>query len=527
MTGEKKSSDLSSRLSVKRGGKLISKTLGKSSSPPSISAPPKAAVGASKVKKDEVQRHKNSFHDMLRGSPKEKDGGHALLNVPASGATRTPQSHGARGNISSVAANIIVAADGSRSLKHENPPVIEDDRLAELEKALAAAQDETAALRHELERVKQDAQASVEVSRYQAAEAHRQATPKSAIDSHQHNHPDSDDEINDREEDLINQNHNLRYRLALLQDQLITQSSTRPSEPLHSEADWNALTLRLHETEKESHARLQQLLSLKSSISSLTRTDSQASDSELAESFSQLANRVRELVVSNYRRTKMSFDNLPDASVRILRSIKVNYKEIEAADKLALYQAIVSRILMRIFDNSLVVGMPDQGIYAGLRVFAEGSQHTGTEFREWKRATLRMIEKGAPAATTLGWKNQELERLASEFEAIMLSISSIELTSSARLALVGTMSLAADLQCTLCLQKEDYRVIFFDTLDGKCHHFDDRAMEPVNDLESAMDESGEPYAQREFAFCVFPCLEKIASDTGHVVSKARVCCGVG
>jgi hypothetical protein len=89
------------------------------------------------------------------------------------------------------------------------------------------------------------------------------------------------------------------------------------------------------------------------------------------------------------------------------------------------------------------------------------------------------------------------------------------------------MSSAASLQHTLCLQKTEYRVVFFDTLAGRYHQFDDRAMEPVNDLEDAMDESSEPDTRREFAFCVFPCLQKLGHDFDHVVFKARVCSGVG
>lgn len=480
---------------------------------------------------------------MLRGSPREKGGGNAVSsNVAASGAVQTPQSHGARGSPNSTAATTVIAADRRRSSEkqqssvpaaerrsseHQKPPVPQHDRLTELEKALVAAKEETAALRHELDRVKQDAQASAEVSRYQA----------------QHHAPSEDAEMqteasglaeNDalkderkRQDDLINQNHALRYRLAELQDQLISQSSLHQPELLHSDADWNALTLRLHETEKESHTRLQQLLSLKSSISSLTRTDSQVSDSELAESFLQLANRVREWVVSNYRRSKMDVSDLPEASVRVLRSIKDDYTSIDGADKLPLYQAVVSRVLVRVFSEPLIVGMPDEGIYAGLRAFAESTQHEAAGLREWRRVTLQVIERSTQAATTRSWRNEWLESLAGELESIMSSISSTDITSSARAALIGILTAAADLQRTLYLQKAGYNIIFFDALDGKYHHFDDRAMEPINDPEEGMDEDSEPYTQREFAFCIFPCLEKIGNDVEHIVFKARVCCGVG
>lgn len=524
---------------MKRGGKLISKTLGKSSSPPSIIAPPKAAVGASKVKKDEVQRHKNSFHDMLRGPPREKDDGNAVsLNVPVAGATQTPASpdHGARGRPKPPAANTAIAVDGRRSSDHQKrsaqegrnsldrhkPSTQDNDRLAVLEKSLAAAREENAALRHELDRVKQDAQASAEVSRYQAQ--HHVPLEDAEMQTESDNEALHDE--HERHNDLLAQNNDLRYRLAEMQEQLLSQTSH--TELQHSDSDWNALTLRLHEAEKESHARLQQLLSLKSSISALTRTDSQVSDAELAEDFSQLANRVREWVVSNYRRSKMSFGGLSEASVGLLRAIKEDFENIDTVDKLPLYQAVVSRILMQIFDEPVVIGMPDEGLYAGLRSFAGRAQANGVDFQEWRRVTLQVVERCTPAAALYNWRSQRLATLAVELENIMLSISSTDINPGARSALISILSEAATLQRTLCLQKAGYDVNFFDSFRRLHQHFDDRAMESINHLEERMDDDSEACAHHhDFTFCVFPCLKKAGNDVESIVFKAKVCCGVG
>lgn len=515
-------SDLTNRLSVKRGGKFISKTLSKSSSPPSISAPPKAAIGVPKAKKDEVQRRKNSFHDMFKGSTKEKDSVHAsLLNTAVTNTNATAPSHGSRGNETTRGATAHLAAESSRYMRQEGVPEEESHRLAELENALAQAREESAKLRQELDRVKQEAQASVEISRYQATEAQRQNPLESAIEV-----LDSDEGLNDREAELLDQNNELRSRLADLEDQLTAQP-TQLSELLHSEEDWDAMALRLHEVEKESSFRLQQLLSLKSSISSLTRADSQVSDSEFVDSFSKLANRVREWVVSNYRRSKMNFDNLPDTTVQLLRTIKATYNEINPADKLAFYQAIVSCILMRVFEEPFVVGMPNQGLFAGLRTFFRDTQHVGAESWVWRRTTLRLIDRSVDASTTHGWTGPALEGLALELEVIMRSISFTELTPSARSALISILNTTADLQRTLCSQKAMYSVVFFGILHEDPSGFDDRTMEPINDFEYVQDDGSELSQQREFNFCVFPCLQKVENDIGNIVFKARVCCGIG
>lgn len=521
---------------------MISKTLGKSSSPPTISAPPKAAVGVSKVKKDEVQRHKNSFHDMLRGSQKENDDGNgASLNVPVAGATQTPASlgHGARGRPNTAVATTAIATadrrssehrkrsaqEGRRSLDRHKLSTQEDDRLAVLEQSLAAAREESAALRHELDRVKQDAQAFAEVSRYQAE--HHAPLEDAEMQTEPGNEALHDE--HERYHDLLVQNNDLHHRLAGVEEQLLSQAAHL--QPKHSDSDWENLTLRLHEAEKESQARLEQLLSLKSSISSLTRSEPQISDAELAERFSQLANRVREWVVSNYRRSKLNFDGLPEASLRVLRSIKSDFGNVDAADKLAFYQAVVSRTLMRMFDDPWFFGMPDRGPYGGLQDFAAMLEMRGVDSREWRRVTLRLVERVTLSDVMSGWEREQLASLASELEGLMLSMSSTEITSSARYALIGILKAAADLQRTLCLQKAAYKVIVFvfpwdDFLDHD-HQFDDRTMEPINELEEPMDEQTGPQIHRKFKFCVFPCLQKIDDGVEHIIFRARVCSGVG
>jgi hypothetical protein len=409
----------------------------------------------------------------------------------------------------------------------------------ELEQALAAAKDETAALMQELERVKLDAKASVEISKYQATEAFQHAASEDSTRQMEVDNEvcQQDHGVKHRgrghEEDLIDQNHDLRYRLAELQDQLISQSASSPPIPSRSDADWNALTLRLHETEKESQARLQQLLSLKYSISSLTRTDSQITDSELAELFSQLANRVREWVVSNYRRTKLDFNSISHETVAVLRSIKLDFENIDGPDKLALYQAIVSHMLMQIFNELVVVGMPGQGTFVGVEKLCLGLQDTGPEFREWRRATVRAIEQSELRKELLQERASELQILADKLERTLLSITTTKLTANARLAILGIFNSAADLQRTLCLQKAEYRVCFLASTDTKESHLTSRTMEPVNDVEYTIDEGSDAYIHRKFMFCVFPALEKLSDEvgdhreTGDVIFKARVCCGVG
>src|SRR5207253_2342420 len=115
--------------------------------------------------------------------------------------------------------------------------------------------------------------------------------------------------FNKQREDLIEQNYELRGKLAELEQQLVEQDALYRAkidrELSKGQEEWNELTGRLHHSEKESQERLQQLLDLKHSISALTRMESQVTDSELAERMDQLYHRIREWIISNFRRTKL------------------------------------------------------------------------------------------------------------------------------------------------------------------------------------------------------------------------------
>jgi hypothetical protein len=109
--------------------------------------------------------------------------------------------------------------------------------------------------------------------------------------------------------ELLEDNYSLRVQVTELQDQLVQQDAAlkaRVSRDMRrDEEEWDALTARLHNSEKEAQERLQQLLDLKHSISSLTRAESQVTDNELVEKLGQLYHRIREWVISNFRRSKL------------------------------------------------------------------------------------------------------------------------------------------------------------------------------------------------------------------------------
>jgi hypothetical protein len=516
MTGEKKSSgmprelaqqrqslhkrltglDLASRLNVKSGKKLLSKSSRPTQT--TISSPPKAAIAVSSAKKDEVHRRRNPLNDMLG----RKSGESTIV-----GSDVSPAIQGAELAATFEVSHEAAGADAQMA-----------GRIAELEGALITARKEQRAMQEELEKARRHGWLS-EAKDYQSVlEPQKECYPP--------------DESNDH---VLQQNFDLRYKLALLQDKLVSQDNVYRNNVeramSNGDGEWNELRSRLHTTEKESQERLQQLLSLKSSISSLTRSSLQATDSELAESFNHLFNRIREWVISNFRRTKMDAAGLPPETVKALRTLTPAYETVEQTDRLAIYQALVSSALMRLFEERLVVGLPPTGPLAAIRLFAESLQDNGSEYREWRRATIHAIEKNEVGRLLEQGKNEALHKTAGEIARLLFTLTSVSLTLTAQSALMGILNVAADLQRTLLLQKARYRVLFFDNLRDSSHTaFDGRRMEAHNDFDSTDEDDTTP--EGNFLFCVSPCLEKYGNEWGenaevvNILLKARVCCGV-
>ncbi len=427
------------------------------------------------------------------------------------------------------------------------------EKIVELERALAVAKEEHNITREELAKVRDHAvvyRQRMEKDRRQlvAPCTHTHSSPEAF---HAHSRPtsphphrsdlmDLDREqegktrcsFNHHRDDPRDQNSGLRSELAHLQDQSMSHEAPSQS-PTRSEAEWNELTSRLHAAEKELQDRLQQLLSLKSSISSLTRMESQVTDSELAEALSRIANRVREWVIGNFRRTKFDFSNIPPDTERALRAISPSYYNINPTDRLALYQALISSAMMHIFHESVVVGLPEAGPLAATRDLATYMHDMGAEYREWLQNTIRCLEKGKAKYTLQDERKRLTHRLANEIGRRLFALTSVNVAANAQTVLEGILYEAADLQNTLLLQKAQYKVHFFHEQDGEKPRFDDIRMESINDLDVETDEDGDRIIDRVFAFCVFPCLEKFGDEHGqnaearNVLLKASVCCGIG
>ncbi|OCK75353.1 hypothetical protein K432DRAFT_419831 [Lepidopterella palustris CBS 459.81] len=515
MPGDKKGSDLSSRL--KRPVKISSRSSKTTSTSSPISAPPKAAIAAGKAKKDDIYRRKNSLDEMLLQTSTKAGSQLSSSSPPASDD------------------------DEQRPLTDTSDLSITDrtsqiDRIAELEKALAKAHSQQNTMAEEMERFRQHElvyRDAIEGYKQQLLETHNQRYGSSATNVLKEFEQETDRHRSWAKERtrLQEEVYELQGKVAELQADLLERDAMWKSQweldvtnRIHERDQLNE---QLHATEKEAQERRKQLLDLKQSISALTRMENQVTDSELAERMDQLFHRIREWVISNFRRSQLDFSNLTKESIASLNAINPNYKQTLPTEKISLYQAIVASNMMNIFDEACCVGIPENGALASVRHLADYFQGGKTQqFQEWRRVTIRML--GTGTGNELIKKNTQLllQEMATRIEGILSAISGVKTNQSMRISIINILQTAVDLQNVLLSQRAQYKVTFIhNETDTIQQPFDILRMDPVN------EEDDDDANDKGFRFCVFPVLEKFGNETGenldvrNIVLKGRVFCG--
>jgi hypothetical protein len=407
-------------------------------------------------------------------------------------------------------------------------------RIAHLENALKLAEEEKAILRRELEKTKHHGQiyAGNKDDYIGAAPGTCSRSPSS---NSPRNSSEMEYEVDERfphssstkNEDATEQNYRMREETADLHEKL-AEAVLRANELQGRKYNWDSLTRQLHHAEKESQDRLRQLLDLKQSISAMTRMESQLTDSELVDMVEQLFHRVREWVITNFRRSTLCLKSAPDDVAAIAKSIYPQYAAINPSERLSFYQAIVVNALMAILCENVGVGLPASGPLASLRQVATHIQDTGPAYSEWRRATIRALERSEANHTLRQEREAMLHRLTADIEQQLASLTSTKLTPNARASLLSILQTAADLQHSILLQRARYQLRFFRPQASERLSFDPETMESVNEFDDDLD--GDDSARgRTFSFCVFPCLEKYGDEFGenthvrNVLLRAKVC----
>jgi hypothetical protein len=168
---------------------------------------------------------------------------------------------------------------------------------ANLEAALKEAYEEIRRLKAEVE------QSSQRISQLEEEDSPEEEENPLANDS------DEDEDMTESDVRFRNEIYDLRNQINELQSEILEQDNIwklKWERERHERLlERNDMSEELHLAQKETLDRRRQLLELKQSLSMLTHRENQVTDGDLLERMDGLYHRIREWVVSNFRRSQL------------------------------------------------------------------------------------------------------------------------------------------------------------------------------------------------------------------------------
>lgn len=317
----------------------------------------------------------------------------------------------------------------------------------------------------------------------------------------------------------------LQHKLAGAEAQLADRDSVwieeLEREKRERMVERNALAEQLHAAEKEANDRRRQLLDLKQNISAITRTESQVTDSELAERMEQLFNRIRGWIVSNYRRSKLQTDTISEDAAGIIATIAPDHAALPGHAKIHLYSGIVAKITTRIVNGDFLWDLPGEGAISHIRGAMEIFKDTTPAFQHWRALSMRLLRDNE------GFRQRTKElctETADQTLPLLQEISGFAATGESRLQLYSIFEECANLALLFHMQRAYYQVQMPPIDPSNILMFDPVTMENVN-----VSEDGE-MQKVQIDIVVFPSVVKHGDEAGtnlqlrNVITKAKVFC---
>jgi hypothetical protein len=263
-----------------------------------VPAPPKAALRAKRVTKDGSIVRKKSIKDYLRQTTANE--GKVVPAAFIDPATKLTLEDGLS-NDHEAFSEASLGAELNRNT--ESTISFTTNRIIELENALKRSFEEVALLKEEIDQLK--------IQKPQDSLPHAGAF--SDVHALTIDEQPSDEEMTDEDVRLQDEVYDLRVQLSEMHSEMTEQGNIwklKWEKERHDRIlERNAMAEELHNTQKEIIERRQQLLDLKQSLSSLTHRDNQVTDGELSERMDGLFHRIREWVVSNFRRSSLGISH--------------------------------------------------------------------------------------------------------------------------------------------------------------------------------------------------------------------------
>ena len=293
-----------------------------------------------------------------------------------------------------------------------------------------------------------------------------------------------------------------------------------------AEARLNAMANEARSRTQDASNLQKQLVELKKSVSTSTRTSAQVSDSTFGQQMELLQHEVQNWVVNNFRRVKVEL-SAEELCMRIklvteakqYERLKPIYEAFDSAIKLPIYQATVACFMMEIFEEPFLFGLQGQRDWGKrLKQAAEGlsSVFDASTYHRWRANTfdaLRQVD---------GIKEPVDKSAAALAEMICITLKAITdiEDSDARLASLKTIVLRAiSLAHLIRVQQSQYLFI----LPAPKDQFDPASMDDINE-----DFDGD--AERTIRCATFPAIFKLSDEDGdllderNIVVEAKVIC---
>lgn len=300
------------------------------------------------------------------------------------------------------------------------------------------------------------------------------------------------------------------------------QESNGPTRGLHSSRGRGRLG------DPESHGLQRQLTDLKRSISKSTRVETMVTaDSTFKQEMGSLAHEVQNWAVNNYRRARISASAeeltarlVPLANERQLDRLKPIWAGWRPENKIAVLQSTVAAIMMDIFDDQQLFGMPPQEEWAmSLRKTANHMSAVlePQHYCKWRATTLEIVRQTSAMRVAA----DSAARTMAEYITMALdSLAGMPSNDTKLASLQPIVRRSITIAHLFRIQRARFEV----DLPLPSRPFDPSLMENV-----AFDRDAEPSHPIDCA--TFPMVVKVGDENGentqwqNVVLKANVVCG--
>lgn len=484
--------------------------------------------GPSPVKEGQGIKRITSIGERLDMAGAEQGKGGFLTPDPRPSSSRTASADGpptASATLRSSGNKVLglrAAFEQGRGQSPSRPP---SRSYTPPEKRVSVSGERLAALETEIARLKNELNS--EQSQRQAAEA-KCAELEGTLGKEADLRHAFEEKCTGLEEEVENLKTQFAKKDAAFKSELEKRTQELAREQSDALKELRTVKTRASVRENQNDGLQRQLTDLKRSISRSTRVETVVtSDSTFRQEMDTVSYEVQNWVVNNYRKAKVNA-SMGELHLKLKRAVdehhlaklKPVYARWRSENKLAIFQATVVCLMMDIFEEQLLYGMPPHEEWAvSIRKTAESMSSVlgPAQFNRWRATTLDSVRNSEPMGPAT---ERAAQRLASDICAALDEVTEMNRSDAKIASLQTTIKRTITLAHLFRIQRSQFDV----KLPALNDRFDPETME-----NTAFDSDAQAGSPLDCA--IFPAVLKMGDERGentqwrNVVLKARVICG--